>query len=238
MKNLKTFKPIFNYFKQYKMMLIISCIVIFFTNLSYIFAGYLNGSAIESVMNSALKASITYLLIYFTLNIVVDFISRLVYFSLSKIQIKVSRQIGFDTYKKVMSLPSYAFEEMSSGEIINRLTNDTETIVGSIDHIINILSRIISSFIILIYIFFNSWIIGIEIVIFIIIYIFIVKHFSKKLKIYHKETKEKNDEYTALANESVRGIREIKTLGIVKNLYSNVSNIIKSLYIYCNYKRI
>lgn len=230
MKKLKDFKPILKYFKQYKVILIVSTIVIFITNLNYIFTGYLNGAAIESVVNNQIKASIIYLLIYFILNIIVGFISRLIYFCLSKVQIKISRKIGFDAYKKVMSLPAFAFEEMSSGEIINRVTGDTETIIGSIDRIINILSNIISSIIILIYIFLNSWIIGIEITIFLLIYIFVVRYFTKKLKVYNKETKKKNDEYTALVNESVRGIREIKTLGIVKNLYNNVEGIIRGLY--------
>ena len=37
-----------------------------------------------------------------------------------------------------VKLPAYAYEEMSSGEIINRITNDTETIVGSIDELMDI----------------------------------------------------------------------------------------------------
>ena len=37
------------------------------------------------------------------------------------------------------------------------------------------------------------------------------------------------DEYTSLTNESIRGYREIKTLGIIKNIQNDVSSIIKSL---------
>ena len=230
MKNLKGYKIIFNYFKKYKILLIVSSIVILLTNVNYIFTGYLNGAAIESIINNQVIDSVKFLLIYFILNVILDMVDRIVHFSLSKVQIKVSRQISYDTYKKVMSLPAYAFEEMSSGEIINRLTSDTETIIGSMDRIINVASRIIAALIILIYIFFNSWIIGLEIVSFLIIYSFIVKHFTKKLKDYNKKVREKGDECTSLVNESVRGIREIKTLGIINNLCKNLASIIKKQY--------
>lgn len=229
-KEKQNFKILLNYIKEYKFKLIFISIIIFIANLNYIFTGYLNGAAIESVVNLNIKSSISYLIIYFLLETIVNIISRISYFSLAKIQVKVSRKIGYDTYQKVMKLPAYAFEDLSSGELINRVTNDTETIVGSINQLINIISNLVSSLIILIYIFFNSWIVGLEILIFLSIYVFVVKFFTKKIKDYNKTLKEKNDKYTALANESVRGIREIKTLGIIKNLSNNVATIIKDMY--------
>ena len=230
MKNMKEFKPILKYFKKYKFMLIVSAIIIFATNLNYIFTGYLNGAAIEKVIGGQIKASLTYLVIYFVLNIVLELVSKIVDFSLGKIQIKVSRNISYDTYGKVMCMPAYAFEEMSSGEIINRLTSDTEIIIGSMERLLNVVSRVLSSLIILIYIFINSWIIGLEILFFLIIYFFIVKYFTKKLRDYHKDVTKKGDECTSLVTESVRGVREIKVLGIVKNIYKNIGNLIKEQY--------
>lgn len=230
-----SFKIFFVYLKQYKMKLIGISICIFLFNLSYILTGYLNGAAIESVVNQKIEESLFFLGIYFLIEIISGFINRMAYYFLSKIQIKVSRKIGYDTYLKVMCLPAYAFEELSSGEIINRVTNDTETIAGSMNRLISIVSNIISSLLILVYIFLNSWIIGLEIVFFLVIYLFIVKYFTKRIKTYDKEVKTKNDAYTAIANESVRGIREIRTLGIVKNLSNNVATIIKEMY-HCSVK--
>ncbi len=230
-----SFKIFFVYLKQYKMKLIGISICIFLFNLSYILTGYLNGAAIESVVNQKIEESLFFLGIYFLIEIISGFINRMAYYFLSKIQIKVSRKIGYDTYLKVMCLPAYAFEELSSGEIINRVTNDTETIAGSMNRLISIVSNIISSLLILVYIFLNSWIIGLEIVFFLVVYLFIVKYFTKRIKTYDKEVKTKNDAYTAIANESVRGIREIRTLGIVKNLANNVATIIKEMY-HCSVK--
>lgn len=228
-KKKTNFKILINYFKPYKAKLIFMGIIVFIINFSSIFTGYLVGAGTESVINLSIKAALMYFGIYFIISLLSNIIEELVYNFLNGIQMKISRTIGFDTYKKVMRLPAYAFEEMSSGEIINRVTNDTETVVGSIDRIMQVVSRLISSAIVLVYIFINSWIIGIEILVFLFIYAIFVKVFSKRIKECNKQVKEQNDKYTAIANESVRGIREIKTLGIAENISKNVLELIKEL---------
>lgn len=226
----KDFKIILPYLKQYKIILIILSLFTFLISLKYIFTGYLNGAAIESVIKTDLKAAILYLILYFLIESIGGGIEQINSYFFSKIQIKIAHKIGYDTYQKVMKLPAYAFEELSSGEIINRITSDTETVIGSIQRLINTAAHIISSLVILIYIFINSWIIGLEITTFLLIYIFIVKHYTNLIKDYNKKSKEQNDKYTAIANESVKGIREIKTLGIITNLKNSIAEIIKKLY--------
>ena len=128
-----------------------------------------------------------------------------------------------------MKLPAYAYEKMSSGEVINRITNDTENIVGSIDQLMNIASYVISAAVLLIYIFLNSWILGIEIIIFLIVFSYIIKFFQSKLKIIKKDKKETIDKYTSVTNESIRGYREITVLGIANTLKKDVKSIISDL---------
>ena len=101
--------------------------------------------------------------------------------------------------------------------MINRITNDTSTIINSFDQLLRIAANLISSLIILIFVFFNSYIIGLEIILFVFIYSFIVRHYNPLLKQIHKERKEEGDKLTAIVNESVRGVREIQTLGIKNN---------------------
>ena len=47
---------------------------------------------------------------------------------LQKLESKLSRKLGYFTYLKTLNLPAKAFEEKSSGEIINRITNDADTL--------------------------------------------------------------------------------------------------------------
>ena len=90
-------------------------------------------------------------------------------------------------------------------------------------------SRIIAAALILIYIFINSYVVGLEIIFFLVIYYFIVKYYTNRLKKYREDTKKENDKYTSLTTESIRGIREIKTLGIVNRVYSRVDEVVKRL---------
>lgn len=227
---MKNIKPILKYFKKYKISLIILSVIIFISNINYIFTGYLNGTAIEAVVNSNVQLALKCYLIYFILSIVVEVASRIAFYGMSKIQIMISRTIGYDTFKKVMSLPAYAFEKMSSGEILNRLSNDTEVIVGSVEGLISIFSSLVSSLIILIYIFANSWFVGLEIIIFLFIYSFVVYFYGKKFKIGNEESKKEYDKLSAISTESVRGVREIKTLGVNKTVINKYADTIKKLF--------
>ena len=229
MKSIREFRTIMNIAKNYKFRIIISSILIVLGSISYILVGYLNGKAIEEVTKSNLKGAVIALLIYLVIELSFNIIDRLAMTSLIKIELKISREVSFLTYRKALALPAYAFEEKSSGEFINRITSDTGTIINSFDHLLRIGANLASTTIILVFIFFNSYIIGIEIVIFIIIYGLIVRHYNPLMKEIHKERKEEGDKLTGIVNESIRGVREIQTLGIKKNLFSIVEERIKVL---------
>ena len=217
------------YFKEYKKLYIILFIALLISEAGVIFYGGLIGQATQELINKNIKTAIILLIIYGIISLINNIIYRLVNYVSNKIQIKISRKIGFDTYIKSMKLPAYAYEDMSSGEIINRINNDTETIVGKIDELMSILSYFVMAIVLLIYIFFNSWIIGLEIIIFLILFYFISKYYQKKLKYVKKQKKQILDNYTSITNESIRGFREIKTLGITNTLKNDIKNIIRKL---------
>ena len=84
-------------------------------------------------------------------------------------------------------MPSYAYEEKTSGEIINRITNDADSLSFAFGHLLNVISSLVASLVVIIYIFINSWIIGLEISIFLIILFLILKKYNPILKQIHKE---------------------------------------------------
>lgn len=225
MKKLKEFKTIFNELKKYKFRLIIIVIFIFLTSLSVILDGVLNGAAIEAITKLNLKLAIIYLVIYFIECVFFNIIDHVITYNIRKIKINVTRKMSFLLYKKSLNLPAYAYEERKTGEFINRINNDTQTIIGSLDELLRTFSRMASLLVIFIYVFLNSYIVAIEIVIFIIIYYFISKHYNPLLKSIQKKKNELMDEYTSLTSESIRGVREIKTLGIKNYLYKKIDKI-------------
>ena len=82
----------------------------------------------------------------------------------------------------------------------------------------------------LIYIFINSWIIGLEIIVCIIILYLIIKKYNPILEKIHKDRKKEQDKFISLTNESIIGIREIKTLGVKNNLVNNAIEIVKRIF--------
>ena len=231
MKNFKEFKPLWNFIKEERIKLILASIFIFISEFAEIANGYLNGASVEAITNMELKRAVSFLVLYLFFRIVFDSIVNTYASSvLQKIESKVTRKLGFNTYKKALDLPSYAYEKTSSGEIINRITNDADTLSFAFGHLLSVISALIGSFVVLIYVFINSWIIGIEITIFMIIFYFITNKYNPKLKEVHKQRKKGQDEFSSLVNESIRGIREIKTLGIKKNLINEMNDIIHTIF--------
>ena len=231
MKSLKEFKPLIKLIGKDKYRLIIASILIFISGIAEISTGYLNGRAVESITKLEVKQALFFLGIYFIIEITINgYFVHLANSILYKIESALTRRLGFNAYKKSLSLPSEAYEKYSSGEIINRITNDADTLSFAFGRLLNMISSLVASLIIIVYVFFNSWIIGLEIIILVSILFIIIKIYNPKLKNIHTERKKEQDKFTSLTTESIRGIREIKTLGIKENLIENMLDIIKVIY--------
>ena len=232
MKNLKQIKPLIKLMsKKDKKDLFIASIILFLSGIAEIFTGFLNGLAVEKITKGKIKEALIAFLIYFFIDITFDGIFKTIASSkLRKVESSLTRKLSFNTYKKALNLPTVAYEEKSSGEIINRITNDADTLSFSFEKLLKMISSLIATLIIIVYIFINSYIIGIEIIVFVSLLFFVIKKYNPKLKKVHNERKQSQDKFTSLTIESIRGIREIKTLGIKNNLIKEISMIIKDLF--------
>ena len=231
MKSLKEFRPLMKLINEDKMRLVIASMLIFISGIAEICTGYLNGAAVESITKLEMRKALIFLGIYFIIELTLDgYFVHLANSTLYKIESKLTRKLGFNTYAKALNLPALAYEKYSSGEIINRITNDADTLSFAFGRLLNMVSSVIASLIIIIYVFINSWIIGLEIIILVSILFLVIKIYNPKLKNIHSERKKEQDKFTSLTTESIRGIREIKTLGIKKSLIDNMKNIIKLIY--------
>ncbi len=231
MKKVNEFKPILNLLKKEKYKFIILCILLLVVESTSIFSGYLNGAAVEEITNLNLKKSLFYLFLYFLYALLFSGILKVVASNgLIKLESKLTRKIGYEAYSKALSLPAYAYEKMSSGEIINRITTDSDALSFTFRKLISALGEIVAAFILIFYIFYNSIIVGIEILVIMIILIIVMYYFNPKMKDAHSKRKKEQDKFTSVVNESIRGVREIKTLGIRKSLLSEMQEIIELLY--------
>ena len=231
MKNIKEFIPLWKLVKEDKCKFIIATLLIIISNFFSVVSGYLIGEATQYLTDTKYAMSILYLVIYVIFNSVEDVgLYNTGSCMLELIESKVSRKLGYFTYKKAINLPAYAYEKASSGEVINRIVNDADTLSFTFSRLVALISSLTASLIVLVYIFINSWVLGIEIIIFVGILYLVINKYDPMLINVHKERKKMQDKFTSLVNESIRGIREIKTLGVKNNLMSNMKEIIKSIF--------
>lgn len=231
MKNIKEFIPLWKLVKEDKCKFIIATLLIIISNFFSVVSGYLIGEATQYLTDTKYAMSILYLVIYVIFNSVEDVgLYNTGNCMLELIESKVSRKLGYFTYKKAINLPAYAYEKTSSGEVINRIVNDADTLSFTFSRLVALISSLTASLIVLVYIFINSWVLGIEIIIFVGILYLVINKYDPMLINVHKERKKMQDKFTSLVNESIRGIREIKTLGVKNNLMSNMKEIIKSIF--------
>ncbi len=224
-------KPLLKYLKEDKKRIIFVVSSVFITSMLGLAYGYLVGKIVEEITNYHLKMAIIFAFTYLFFEVVIDLqLRKRSRLALQKIKLQLTRKLSIDVFKKTLKLPAVAFEEKTSGEIINRVSSDTETVTDLFDGLIDLVIDIIACLIILIYVFYHSWIVGIEIVIFVTMMTTITFKFSPKLRQMHKEIKKTNDECISSINQCVMGIREIKTLGICGRINEVMSNKIINMF--------
>lgn len=231
MKKLKEFLPLWNNIKEDRSKFIFASLLIFIHELANTLTGYLNGEAVSAITKFELKEAIFFLVIYFIVSVIFDdFIYSKGCAMLQSIENKLSRKLSYFTYKKAIDMPAVAYEKMSSGEVINRVVNDADSLSFAFGRLLELFSSMVGSIIVLIYVVLNSWIVAIEIIIFVAILFLVIKKYNPLLINVHKERKNEQDKYTSVVNESIRGIREIKTLGVKKNLIKDIVDSIKIIF--------
>ncbi len=230
-KSIREFHNVFHLLKNYKLMCFLAFICMFISSMFGILNGYIQGQLLESIIASNIKMAVTFLGIYFIVFFVMDnmFLHIGTYLA-NKVELNLSKRLSTLVYKKVLNLPAYAFEEKTTGELINRISSDTESLANNLEGVIDILISLLACIIIFIYIMFNSYIIGIEIIVFLILVCLVMKLFDPKMKKINENIKKTNDSYAALSTETIRGIREIKTLGIKPNLFKEAANLRDALF--------
>lgn len=228
--NKKIIKFLWSYLKEYKIQYIIGAIFIIVSSLLGVVSGYLNGISVEKITTLEFKLAILALVIYFICNIIKSMLRKVSNVIFQKISNNGMEKITYNVFEKVGLLPAKAFEEKSSGELINRVTSDSTNIVSNLNQLVWIGSDIIAVLVISVYILANSWIIFAEILIYLVIFYFYTKKYMPKLKENQKNIKKDIDATTSKVNEVIRGVREIRALGIREKINKRVKGDITKLF--------
>ena len=231
MKKTKNFKILWHYLKDEKLKLFLYVLLVMLTYLPSLVAAIFWGKALEYLLLKDLHNFILFLGLWEGLYIVFYAILQIPRdYLYNYLELKFMKNVSLDLYTKLVDLPSVAFEEIGSGEFINRLYTDPDRVMELLAKLIKVICKFIVVFIVIFICFKISIRLGIEILVFAICMGLISYVFFPKIKKMQENIKKQSDEYVKIATEDIAGIREIKSLGIKENIKNRVKTRLTSLF--------
>lgn len=231
MKKFSTFKILFHYLKDEKLKMFTYILLVLFTYIPSLVTAYFWGIALEALISKNFNEFVLYLAIWEGIYIFFYTILQIPRDTLyNYLEIKFTKNVSKDLYKKIDMLPAKAFEEIGVGEFINRLYTDPDRVMELLQKLIRLVCKALVVVVVLIVSFKISLLLGCEILIFGFIMGFISFKFFPKIKKTQESIKKESDNYVKVATENITGIREIKSLGIKKNIENNIFNILDNLF--------
>ena len=225
------FKIIWQYLKDEKLRLFTYILLVLLTYLPALLAAFFWGKALEYLILKDVIGFVKFLALWEGLYIMFYSVLQIprdkVY---NYLEIKFMKNVSKDLYTKIDNLPAKAFEEIGVGEFINRLYNDTERVMDLLAKLIRLICKALVVVAVIILAFSISIYLGIEIVVFGFVMGFISFKFFPKIKKTQEEIKKQTDSYVKTATENITGIREIKALGIKRNIEKNVFVFLDNLF--------
>ncbi|MDR3021131.1 MAG: ABC transporter ATP-binding protein/permease [Clostridiales bacterium] len=147
-----------------------------------------------------------------------EFFYAVIYKFFYSLVAKISYKIKVDLIEQVFKISSKSFAEKSSGVFINRINNDPERALWSIENIADNIVALITAFFTMAYIFLQSWIIG-SIFLLALVILFIWELF--RTKVYAKnerQEKTSSDASNGLTAEIIKSEKDIKALDLEEQL--------------------
>ncbi len=231
MKKFSTFKILFHYLKDEKLKMFIYILLVLFTYIPSLVTAYFWGIALEALISKNFNDFVLYLAIWEGIYIFFYTILQIPRDTLyNYLEIKFTKNVSKDLYKKIDMLPAKAFEEIGVGEFINRLYTDPDRVMELLQKLIRLICKALVVVVVLIVSFKISLLLGCEILVFGFIMGFISFKFFPKIKKTQESIKKESDNYVKVATENITGIREIKSLGIKKNIENNIFSILDNLF--------
>ena len=231
MKKISSFKILFKYLSDEKIRLFFYILYVLVSYLPSLLSAFFWGIAIEKLILKDFMEFVKYLAIWEGIYILFWTVLQVPRDSLyNYLEIKFTKNVSKDLYKKIDCLPAKAFEDIGVGEFINRLYTDPDRVMELLQKLIRLICKSLVLVVVLVIAFKTSLLLGLEIVLFGFIMGFISFKFFPKIKKTQESIKKESDNYVKVATENISGIREIKSLGIKNNIEKNISNILDSLF--------
>ena len=212
------------YLKQVKKPVIILFILELLSAFTNIFNPIINAKLLTYLTSFNIEKAYRYA-IYFVIVAIIAILIRI--FSIRYLRIiqeKIIYNIRFDMLKRLLKLKTVNFDITPTGKLQERIKSDPEDISSVFSIVQYNLFNVITEIAMLIYILYLNIYLGLVFIIGLIVIYFYEKSAFKKYETINKEYMEKREINGTILNEILKGIRDIKFLGISKKISSIASN--------------
>ena len=215
--NQKEFK-IGNYLKNYKTPIFFYILFSLIACGCSVFTTILMAQAIENITLSSYQIA-TYLLL---ITLGITLLRRFLNYLLNYIYLKYSTMIMSDLSKylakQAFKLNSKTYSDHGTGTFVQRIVSDPSSITNQLTYIVDIIFQLVYSFIIIVYISFLNFYIGLSIALVIILSMIVEMKRIKVRRINYRKVRNSYDKINSLTTEIVRSEKDIKSLGLENSL--------------------
>lgn len=192
---------------------------------------YLYGRIIDNITLSEINLLKNNLLIFFSVNLITILFSVLEEIVGKRLSMVSSNNIKIDLFEKILKMNLSSCDKYSSGELINRLDSDADTIINYYIELITSSIMIVFNLVISI-----SFLINISgrLTMFAVLFLpisysinFVFKNRVRTLELLQKKM---GDKYYAVVTEAVRSIKGIKVLQLENKYIEKYTQVIKNVF--------
>ena len=211
----ETYSRLLKYSFRYKWIIVISVIALIVMALTN--AGFL--SLIKKLTDEGLvsklpESTISFPLALFSLMLIRAVSNFTSSYSLRWVSRKVVEDLRFDIFKNIMQLPVKFFDSQAAGNIVSKITYETEQLSNIVVKVaLDTIRDFFTVIAVLIYMFYLDWFLTTCFLTVIPIIIFYLKKISPKLRSAGKEVQETMGDMTRISEEAIAGQRIVKIFG-------------------------
>lgn len=225
-KGLKNLKRYLAYFKKYKGLCIGFWISLLITGVLSFFTPLVLGNVISHMtITQDFTKAIHQALIFFLLEII-GYLNGLIRTPLFKnLENFVKRDVKLSVIKDSFNINIGEYERLGNGAFVTRLTSDLDSLANSFKRISETFISFMSKIGFIVFVFTTNIWLGLFLIGFIILRYLVYQirmHYYAKLK---PTVLRKSEYINSTIGESVRGIKDIKTLGLSNNIVNRVKDL-------------
>lgn len=233
MKSDKNFKMT-KYLKKYSGWISFYIFVFVLVTVVDVFIPILTANAVEDITFNEYRSAIYNLLFVIGLSIASYFFSGLLNFLYNRYGMRMIGDISLDCVAQSFKISSQSYSNHSSGQFMDRIVNDPNRIVGELSSMVYMISNIVTTLIIIIYVFILNYIIGLCVVALLIVSLIITSVRLKKFNKNMQSSDKARENLVSIVNETIKSEKDIKTTGLEQKLKDTVNdrtnNTIKENY--------